>query len=167
SGRPVTFNVEIEPGKWAAEFYYSSMYLYDFPDPEPDFHKFGNTFINADEKKIIYFKYDKLKKSDEGADVREDISREDFDSFINAVIEAGYTDKFERTETTYYCVKYGVGITIALADVFPFADDDEKLRAYPTEVDCCYVKLQLIDPDYEMNLEEIKAAEYQKWLENH
>ena len=162
-GRPIQYKIEVEPGKWTVDFDYTSMYLYDFPDPEPVFHNFGNAFVH--DIKAIYFKYDKLKKSEDGADVKEEISREDFDSFINAVIEAGYTDKGERTEKTYYCEKYGVGITIALADVFPFADDYEKLRAYPTEVDCCYVKLQLIDPDYVMDLEQIKAEEYQKWLE--
>ena len=161
-GRPIQYKIEAEPGKWTVDFDYTSMYLYDFPDPEPVFHNFGNAFVH--DIKAIYFKYDKLTSAD-GIDKQVAISREDFDSFINAVIEAGYTDNSERTERTYYCEKYGVGITIALADVFPFADDDDRLRAYPTEADCCYVKLQLIDPDYVMDLEQIKAEEYQKWLE--
>ncbi len=162
-GRPVTFYTEVKPGEWVGEWYYSSMYLYDFPDPEPYFHNFGKSFL--DEKKIIIFKYDKIKTSEDGIDEKDAISKEDFDLFIDNLILAGYTDNSERTETTYYCEKYGVGITIVLADVFPFADDDEKLRAFPTGVDCCYVRLQLIDPDYEMDLEELKAEEYRKWLE--
>jgi hypothetical protein len=163
-GRPIQYKIEAEPGKWTVDFDYTSMYLYDFPDPEPVFHNFGNAFVH--DIKAIYFKYDKLTSAD-GIDKKVAISRDDFDSFINAVIEAGYTDNSERTERTYYCEKYGVGITIALADVFPFADDDDRLRAYPTEADCCYVKLQLIDPDYVMDLEQIKAEEYQKWIEKH
>lgn len=165
-GRPIAFYYEISPGQWTAEYKYESMYLYDFPNPEPYFHQFGHTFINTEEKKIIYFKYDKLLEED-GIDKKGAISKEEFDSFISAVIEAGYTDNSERTEKTYYCEKYGVGITIVLTNDFPFADDDPRLRPFPTAVDCCYVKLQLIDPDYVMNLEQIKAEEYRKWLEKH
>ncbi|MBQ6051975.1 MAG: hypothetical protein IJL30_01660 [Clostridia bacterium] len=162
-GRPIAFYYEISPGQWTADFKYESMYLYDFPDPVPYFNQFGRSFLL--EKKIIIFKYNKLSRTDDGIDETVAITKEDFDLFIDNLIAADYTDNSERTETTYYCEKYGVGITIALADVFPFADDDEKLRAFPTGVDCCYVKLQLIDPDYVMDLEQIKAEEYQKWLE--
>ena len=163
SGRPIQYWIEIEPGKWTPDYDYTSMYLYDFPDPVPYFNQFGRSFLL--EKKIIIFKYSKLSRTDDGIDETVAITKEDFDLFIDNLIAADYTDNSERTETTYYCEKYGVGITIVLADVFPFADDDEKLRAFPTGVDCCYVRLQVIDPDYVMDLEQIKAEEYQKWLE--
>ena len=164
-GRPVTFYTEVKLGEWVGEWYYSSMYLYDFPDPEPDFHKFGTAFLY--EKKEVIFKYNKQKEDEFGEYVTEEISGEDFDAFIDALTEAGYTDNAERTETTYYCEKYGVGITIVLSNDFPFVEDDPKFHPYPTPVDCCYVKLQLIDPDYVMDLEQIKAEEYRKWLEKH
>ncbi len=163
SGRPIQFWIEIEPGVWTVYYDYTSMYLYDFPDPEPYFHNFGKSFL--DEKKIIIFKYDKIKTSEDGIDEKDAISKDDFDLFIDNLILAGYTDNSERTETTYYCEKYGVGITIVLTNEFPFVEDDPKLHPYVTAVDCCYVRLQLIDPDYVMDLEQIKAEEYQKWLE--
>ncbi len=52
SGRPIQFWIEIEPGVWTVYYDYTSMYLYDFPDPEPYFHNFGKSFL--DEKKLSF-----------------------------------------------------------------------------------------------------------------
>ncbi|MBQ6051978.1 MAG: hypothetical protein IJL30_01675 [Clostridia bacterium] len=161
-GRPVQFNYEIEPGYWTSEWLYSSMYLYDFPDPAQFFHRFGYSAvldINA-----IHFYYNNVIEEDGSLPVHIDITKEEFASYIEKVKEAGYTDNSRQTETSYYCEKYGVGITIVLAKDFPWVDEDPRLEFFG-DSDSIYIQLQLIDPDYVMDLEQIKAEEYQKWLE--
>lgn len=167
--RPIQYMIEINPGEWTTVWDYTSMYLYDFPDPEPVFHQWGHSLLNEANMKAIYFKYSKLEKMEDESEDTEDVSltNDDFKWFIDTIIAAGYTENSERTETSYYCEKYGVGITVILSDVFPFTEDDSRFRAYNPQRDCCYVRLQLIDQDYEMDLEAIKAEEYRKWLESH
>ena len=163
-GRPVQFNYEIEPGYWTSEWLYSSMYLYDFPDPAQFFHRFGYSAvldINA-----IHFYYNNVIEEDGSLPVHIDITKEEFASYIEKVKEAGYTDNSRQTETSYYCEKYGVGITIVLAKDFPWVDEDPRLEFFG-DSDSIYVQLQLIDPDYVMDLEQIKAEEYNNWLAKH
>jgi len=162
--RPIEFQTEINPGEWISEFTYESMYLYDFPDPEQFFHRFGRSFVL--DKKVLHFYYDQIIEKEDGSEERTDITQDEFRSFVEVLKEAGYDENSVQTEFSYYCEKYGVGIWIVLAKDFPWIKDDERL-AYRASNDVCYVRLQLIDPEYEMDLEAIKAEEYKRWLESH
>ena len=159
--RPIIFLIEINPGEWVGEYGYDSMYLYDFPDPEQFFHRFGRSFVR--DKNVIHFYYDQSIEKEDGTDEITDITQDEFRSFIEVLNEAGYNENSEQTETSYYCEKYGIGIQIVLSKDFPWVEDDERL-VYHTSHDACYVRLQLIDPEYEMDLEAIKAEEYNRWL---
>ena len=162
--RPIGFNYEVSPGVWTTKFNYESMYLYDFPDPELYFRKYGNSMV--EKFRAIHFYYAKEIEKADGTTELCGISREEFKSFIDVLKEAGYTDNSNQTETSYYCERYGVGISVVLSNEFPWGDQDPRLPFY-TDYDSCFIQIQVIDPDYVMDIEAIKAEEYRKWLEEH
>ncbi|MBO5036250.1 MAG: hypothetical protein J6D42_04135 [Clostridia bacterium] len=138
-----------------------ALFLYDFPDPEDYFDCVTQrTYVGAID--TIYFA---LRNTDENL-YDKSVTAEEFKEYIDAVKAVGYNEKSVETETSYYCEKFGVSVSIILGNEFPWADDDYRLRADKSQFTDCYIRVQLIDPDYVFDLEAIKAEEYQRWLDS-
>ena len=136
-----------------------ALFLYDFPDPEDYFNRMSQaTYIGA----IDTF-YLNMRNSDENY-CEKSVTIEEFKEYIDAVKAVGYDENSVETETSYYCEKFGVSVSIVLGNEFPWADDDYRLRADKSQFTDCHIRVQLIDPDYVFDLDAIKAEEYNRWL---
>ena len=140
----------------------NNLFLFDFPKPEDYFKcQSQSTYVGVID--TIYYAYQNVDENN--YDVS--LSPEEFKEYVDAVKAAGYTDAAIETETSYYCEKYGVSVSIVLGNEFPWADDDYRLRADKSQFTDCHIRVQLIDPDYEFDLDAIKAEEYQRWLDSY
>lgn len=135
-----------------------SLFLFDFPDPEKYFdHMSQRTYVGAID--TIYFA---LRNTDENNYDRS-VTVEEYKEYVDAVKAVGYNENCVETETSYYGEQYGVSVSIIFGNEFPWTDDDYRLRAYKSQFTDCYIRVQLIDPDYVLNLVQIKNEEYRRY----
>ena len=142
-------------------FTHLNFFLYDFPDPALYFPIAGGNKTFIAEKGSLYF----LCCFSEDSDV----TQEQFDGYVSWLQKAGYTnDEVIPDLNSYHCERYGVSIDLELTDVFPWTDDDEKLEIFrhtKTSHKVVYMKFQMIDNEYQLDLEVIKTEEYERYLE--
>lgn len=137
-----------------------ALFLFDFPDPDDYFDCMTQrTYVGAID--TIYFVY---HNSDENH-YDKSVTAEEFKEYIDAVKAVGYDENSVETETSYYCEKFGVSVSIVLGNEFPWADDDYRLRADKSQFTDCHIRVQLIDPDYAFDLVAIKNEEFKRWHE--
>lgn len=117
------------------------------------------TYVNAID--TIYFV---LRNSDEN-NYDKSVTAEEFKEYVDAVKAVGYDENSVETETSYYGEQYGVCVSIILGNEFPWTDEDYRLNAYKSQFDDCYIRIQLVDPDYVFELVKIKNEEYRRWYE--
>jgi len=94
------------------------------------------------------------------------VTNEQFDGYVSWLQKAGYTnDELIPDSDSYHCEKYGVSIDLELAYEFPWSGEDERIHVPKNGKVNVYIRIELIDPDYQFDLEAIKAEEYERYLE--